>query len=289
MVQGNTQPEGREAPRIRAGGTLYVVGTPIGNLEDVTLRALRILREVDLIAAEDTRRARVLLKHYGITTSVTSYYDANERQKLGRILAALEEGDVALISEAGMPGISDPGYVLLRAAIERGIPVVPIPGPSAHTAALVVSGLPTDRFLFVGFLPRKRPEVALEPLAELPFTLVFYEAPHRLIHTLQAMLMVLGDRELALCRELTKVHEEVWRGHIAQALTWLEAHPPRGEYTLVVAGATENSSRWDESHVREALSEALSQGMSPSQAARYVAKLAKWPRQAVYALMLESS
>lgn len=289
MVQGNTQPEGRGAPRTRAGGTLYVVGTPIGNLEDVTLRALRILREVDLIAAEDTRRARVLLKHYGITTSVTSYYDANERQKLGRILAALEEGDVALISEAGMPGISDPGYVLLRAAIEQGIPVVPIPGPSAHTAALVVSGLPTDRFLFVGFLPRKRPGVALEPLAELPFTLIFYEAPHRLIHTLQAMLMVLGDRELALCRELTKVHEEVWRGHIAQALTWLEAHPPRGEYTLVVAGAAEGNLRWDESQVREALSEALSQGKSPSQAARYVAKLSGWPRQTVYALILESS
>lgn len=272
-----------------AWGTLYVVGTPIGNLEDVTLRALRVLREVTLIAAEDTRRAHILLNHYGITTPVTSYYDANERQKLEKILGALQNGDVALISEAGMPGISDPGHVLVRAAIEHGISVVPIPGPSAHTAALVVSGLPTDRFLFVGFLPRRRPEVALESLAKLPVTLVFYEAPHRLIRTLQAMLAVLGDRELALCRELTKVHEEVWRGHIAQALTWLEAHPPRGEYTLVVAGAAENSSRWDESHVREALSEALSQGMSPSQAARYVAKLAGWPRQAVYTLILESS
>jgi 16S rRNA (cytidine1402-2'-O)-methyltransferase len=263
---------------------LYVVGTPIGNLEDITLRALRVLREVRLIAAEDTRKAGVLLRHYEITTPVTSYFEANERTKLARILEALEHGDVALISEAGMPGISDPGYPLIRAAIERGVSVVPIPGPSAHTAALVVSGLPTDQFLFVGFLPRKRVKAMLAELASVGATLILYEAPHRLEQTLQALHEVLGNRPISLCRELTKLYEEVWRGDLVAAMDWAASHPPRGEYTLVVAGASPNEEAWDEVRVREALAEHMARGLSRSQAAREVASQAGWSRRRVYDL-----
>lgn len=269
-------------------GTLYVVGTPIGNLEDITLRALRVLKDVQLIAAEDTRKAGVLLSHYQIATPVTSFFEANERRKIATILSALEEGDVALISEAGMPGISDPGYPLIQAAIERGVPVVPIPGPSAHTAALVVSGLPTDRFLFVGFLPRKNPETTLERLASEEVTLIFYEAPHRLEQTLHALYETFGgDRAVALCREMTKLHEEVWRGDLAEALDYLKAHAPRGEYTLVVAGASPEETRWDEDQVRAALREHLARGLSKSQAAREVAALSGWRRRDVYELSIE--
>ena len=263
---------------------LYIVGTPIGNLEDITLRALRVLKEVSLIAAEDTRKAGVLLRHYQITTPVTSYFEANERAKLDRILDALGRGDVALISEAGMPGISDPGYPLIRAAIERDIAIVPIPGPSAHTAALVASGLPTDQFLFVGFLPRKHAESVLSDLAPITATLVFYEAPHRLQPTLQAMVERLGNRAIALCRELTKLHEEVWRGDLEGALAWVALHPPRGEYTLVVAGASGDGAVWDEVRVRTALLEQMTRGLSRSQAAREVAALAGWARRRVYDL-----
>lgn len=267
--------------------TLYVVGTPIGNLEDITLRAIRVLQEVQLIAAEDTRKAHVLLKTYDIQTPVTSYFEANERQKLGVILEALQEGDVALISEAGMPGISDPGYPLIQAAIEQNVTVVPIPGPSAHTAALVASGLPSDRFMFVGFLPRKRPEPELDELAAIPVTLIFYEAPHRLVATLQAMYAILGNRRIAVCRELTKLYEEIWRGTLEEAQTWLEDHEPRGEYTLVVEGASAEDLKWDEERVRAALEEYLARGLSRSQAAREVASQAGWPRRAVYDLPVE--
>lgn len=264
--------------------TLYVVGTPIGNLEDITLRALRVLKEAQLIAAEDTRKAGVLLQHYDIGTPVTSYFEANERQKLEEILSALEAGDVALISEAGMPGISDPGYPLIREAIARDIPVVPIPGPSAHTAALVVSGLPTDQFHFVGFLPRKGTDAALQELASLQATLILYEAPHRVVQTLQAMHRILGNRQIALCRELTKLYEEVWRGEIGAALEWLATAPPRGEFTLVVAGTSESSAVWSEARVREALADRMAEGLSRSQAARDVAAMSGWRRRDVYAL-----
>jgi 16S rRNA (cytidine1402-2'-O)-methyltransferase len=270
-------------------GTLYIVGTPIGNLEDITLRALRVLQEVQLIAAEDTRKAGVLLKHYQIATPVTSFFEANERRKITEILNVLEGGDVALISEAGMPGISDPGYPLIEAVIEAGFPLVPVPGPSAHTAALVVSGLPTDQFLFVGFLPRRRPVPVLERVVSVQATLVFYEAPHRLGQTLSMMLAVLGNRPLALCREMTKLYEEVWRGDLEGALQWIKDHPPRGEYTLVVAGASAEEARWSEEQVRAALVDHLAQGMSRSQAAREVAALSGWHRRRVYELQVESS
>lgn len=268
-------------------GSLYIVGGPIGNLEDITLRALRVLREVRLIAAEDTRKARILLDKYDIHTPVTSFFAGNEQQKLAAVLAALAEGDVALISEAGMPGISDPGYPLICAAVAQAIPVIPVPGPSAHTAALVVAGLPTDRFLFLGFLPRKAAERAalLRDVAALKATLVCYEAPHRLAATLETLHATLGDREIALCRELTKVFEEVWRGSLAEARQHVAETPPRGEYTLVIAGAAEAARRWDEAAVRAALAEKAADGLSRSQAAREVAALSGWRRRDVYDLV----
>jgi 16S rRNA (cytidine1402-2'-O)-methyltransferase len=266
-------------------GTLYVVGTPIGNLEDITLRAIRVLGEVSLIAAEDTRKARILLDRYEIKTGLTSFFEGNEREKTAEILGALSRGDVALISEAGMPTISDPGYPLVEAAVAEGLPVVPIPGPSAHTTALVVSGLPTDRFLFLGFLPRKSSEqrTAFEEVAGLRATLIFYESPRRVERTLRRALEVLGNRPVALCRELTKLYEEVWRGDLEGALLHLEEKPPRGEYTVVVGGAEEEGV-WDEARVRQALTERMAGGLSHSQAAREVAALSGWPRSDVYDL-----
>lgn len=265
--------------------TLFIVGTPIGNLEDITLRALRVLREVRLVAAEDTRKARVLFDKYQITTPVTSYFEGNERKKADAILAALQEGDVALISEAGMPGISDPGYPLICAALAQGVTVAPVPGPSAHTAALVASGLPSDQFLFLGFLPRGQRDrlAALEDVAFLKATLIAYEAPHRLPATLSALREVLGNRPVALCREMTKHYEEVWRGDLDGALEHTSAIPPRGEYTLVIGGASDVEV-WDEARVRAALAERLSQGVSRSQAAREIAAVSGWKRRSVYAL-----
>lgn len=217
-------------------GTLYVVATPIGNLEDITLRALRVLREVDLIAAEDTRKTLRLLSHYDIRKPLESYHRHTEREKLERILTALQTRDVALVSEAGMPGISDPGQRLIAAAIERGIPVVPVPGPSALLTALVVSSLPTDRFLYIGFLPRVKSDrrKLLESVAGLPYTIVAFEAPHRLLATLSDMEEILGDRFMAAARELTKLYEEVVRGPISEVRSHFVDQPPRGEFTLVI-------------------------------------------------------
>ncbi|MBN1260478.1 MAG: 16S rRNA (cytidine(1402)-2'-O)-methyltransferase [Anaerolineae bacterium] len=267
-------------------GALYIVGTPIGNLEDITYRAVRILREVDLIAAEDTRKARILLDHYQIQTPATSFFEGNEQRKVGVILQALDTGDVALISEAGMPGISDPGYSLVVAAVAAGVPIVPVPGPSAHTAALVASGLPNDRFLFLGFLPRKAADqqAALAPIAALPATLILYESPQRVVKTLETVLDVLGNRPIALCRELTKLYEEIWRGTLTEALAHLEAQPPRGEFTIVIGGAEPAAERWAEARVRAALAEHREQGLSRSQAAREVAALSGWHKRDIYDL-----
>lgn len=215
---------------------LYVVATPIGNLEDVTLRAIRVLKEVNLIAAEDTRKTKRLLDHYGVQTPMTSYYEHNKMTKMGYLLRFLETDDLALVSEAGMPGISDPGYELIVAAAKQGTRVVPIPGPSAIVAAVAVSGLPTDQFTYLGFLPRKKSErVHLLGLVSLePRTLVAYEAPHRLTDALKDLLDVLGDRRIAVVRELTKLHEEVFRGTISEAIEHFQQ--PRGEFTIVVEG-----------------------------------------------------
>jgi 16S rRNA (cytidine1402-2'-O)-methyltransferase len=215
---------------------LYVVATPIGNLEDISLRALRLLKQVELIAAEDTRTTRRLLNNYDIKTPLTSYHEHNKRAKLGYILDCLKEKDVALVSEAGMPGLSDPGYELIAAAIEHGIPVVPVPGASAVITALVVSGLPANQFLYLGFLPRRQGarRRLFKSVAGEPWTLVAFEAPHRIRETLNDALEVFGDRKAAVCRELTKVYEEVFRGSLSQAINHFAQ--PRGEFTLVIEG-----------------------------------------------------
>jgi 16S rRNA (cytidine1402-2'-O)-methyltransferase len=226
--------------KLRTMPILYIVATPIGNLEDVSLRALRTLRAVKLIAAEDTRKTRRLLTAYDIKTPMTSYHEHNKWTKLEYILGCLEKGDVALVSEAGTPGISDPGHELIVAATERGIPVVPIPGPSVVITALAVSGLPTARFTYLGFLPRQAGSRRrlLEKIADETGTIITLEAPHRLPATLKDLRLTLGDRRMAVCRELTKMHEEVFRGRISQAIERFTE--PRGEFTLVIEGkATE--------------------------------------------------
>lgn len=219
--------------------TLYVVATPIGNLEDITLRALRCLREVKLIIAEDTRKTKRLLSTYGIKTPLTSYHQHSRPTKLDYLLRRLEEGDAALVSEAGTPGIADPGYELIVAASERGVAVVPIPGPSVVITALVISGLPTDRFSYLGFLPHRVGERRrrLRSVADEMGTVVALESPHRLLTSLKDIQLVLGDRRIAVGRELTKIHEEVFRGRVSQAIAHFTE--PRGEFVLVIEGKSE--------------------------------------------------
>lgn len=222
-------------------GTLYVVATPIGNLEDLSPRALRILGEVDRIAAEDTRRTGQLLARHGLKKPLTSYYDAVEARKAPGLVAELLEGrSLALVSDAGTPLVSDPGYRLVRAAIEAGVPVVPVPGPTAAMALLSVSGLPTDRFVFEGFLPAKsgRRRRRIEELREEPRTIVFYESPYHVERTLAELEEILGDREAVLGRELTKAFEEILRGRLSEIRAAVAGKPTRGEYTLALAGAT---------------------------------------------------
>jgi len=215
---------------------LYVVATPIGNLEDITLRALRVLGEVQLIAAEDTRTARKLLNRYEIKTRLTSYFEHNKRMKMPVLLGMLEEQDIALISEAGTPGISDPGYELIKGAIEKGLQVVALPGPSAVTTAVAASGLPADQFIYLGFLPRKKGEKRrlLESVSTEPRTIICFESPYRVVDSLEAMLEKLGERNVAVCRELTKLHEEIFRGTLSEAVKHFQK--PRGEFTIVIQG-----------------------------------------------------
>lgn len=266
-------------------GTLYIVPTPIGNLDDITLRAVKVLRDVSLIAAEDTRRAAILLAHFDLHTPVTSYFEHNKLSKLDHLLSALEQGDIALISEAGTPGLSDPGYELIRSAIERGHLIVPLPGATAAIPALVASGLPTDSFVFVGFLSRKAGDRtrALEALKSDRRTLIFYEAPHRMRAALEDMLAVFGNRSICVARELTKVHEEIWRGSIGEAIQRFGTEA-LGEFVLVMAGAPE-AERWDDDRVQAALQAEMEHGASASQAARRVAEASGWNKRAVYALL----
>jgi len=272
-------------------GTLFVCATPIGNLEDITLRALRVLREADVIAAEDTRTTQKLLNHYDIRTSCISYHKHNEKTRSDLLLDQLFEGkNVALVSDAGTPGISDPGQIVIDAAVEAGINVVSVPGPSAVVAALVVSGLPAERFAFEGFLPRnkKQRKDHLSDLASDPRTLVFYEAPHRLEETLEDLLDVLGNRRVSLVRELTKKFEEILRGNLADMVRQLkEGQEARGEYVLVVEGCTASESReksdgWKYLSLQEHVESIIAEGRSKKEAVKEAAELRKLPRREVY-------
>ncbi len=267
--------------------TLYLVATPIGNLEDITLRALRILKEVSLVAAEDTRSARVLFAKYGITTRLTRYDEQGQQARTGPILAALEQGDVALVTDAGMPSVSDPGFGLVRAALERGVRVEVIPGASATLTALAVSGLPTDQFTYLGFLPRKAGErrKLLEQFGAEPRTLILFEAPHRVLATLQDIQTVLGERPVAVCRELTKLHEEVFRGTAVEALAHFTN--PRGEFTLVLGGATEAKEAGSATDAAQLLRDLRAQGLTAKQALAVALPRTGLPRRELYKLWLE--
>ena len=267
--------------------TLYIVATPIGNLEDMTFRAVRILKEVALIASEDTRTTRCLLSRYEIKTPLTSYFEHNKKAKLDYLLSKLDEGDLALVSEAGMPGISDPGYELVVAAQQRGILVVPIPGASAFISALAVSGLPTDACHYLGFLPRKAGDrkKQLESVAAERVTLAAYEAPHRLIEALHDILSVLGNRRLAVCRELTKMHEEVFRGTVEEALDHFTE--PRGEITLVIEGCMSGAAQPETGEVSARLKKMKQSGATAREAVAQVASETGISRRELYRLWLE--
>jgi 16S rRNA (cytidine1402-2'-O)-methyltransferase len=289
-------------------GTLYLVATPIGNLEDISLRALRILGEVSLIAAEDTRHSRKLLDHFHITTPTVSYHEHSLRARRDWLVEALAVGDIALISDAGTPAISDPGQDLVKAAIQAGHTVVPVPGPSAAISALIASGLPTDRFTFIGFLPRRSKErrALLTEVGTLPYTLIFFEAPHRLIACLDDLLVVLGDRQVAVAHELTKLHEDMARGSLVEVRgRWsgAGAAAPRGEYVIVVAGLSKDdiqrpatlpdglesgqASAGGIAAARELLPRLLASGYGTRAAATECAKATGISRRSAYQLALE--
>jgi 16S rRNA (cytidine1402-2'-O)-methyltransferase len=273
-------------------GTLFLVATPIGNLEDMSPRAVRMLREARLIAAEDTRHTRQLLTHFDIHTPLTSYYEHNKLSKLDAILAALSQGDVALVSDAGTPAINDPGYELVKAALEAQHTVSPIPGPSAPIAALAASGLPTDSFLYLGYLPRKTSErkALFAQVGELPHTLVFLESPHRVLESLTDMALFLGDRPMAAARELTKIYEQVVRGSISSVRAHFEKNEPRGEFVLVIGGQTRAGSEepWTEPEVVSAIQDALLAGRPAKEIAAELAQKSGWARRTIYKMALEN-
>lgn len=271
--------------------SLYVVGTPIGNMEDMSARGLRVLRDVAVIATEDTRTTRKLLTHNDIHTRLLSFQEHNSAARIPQLLGILEEGDVALVTEAGTPGVSDPGASLVAAAGEQGIQVVSIPGPSSVTAAVSISGFPGERFNFIGFLPRRKGDRKrlFESLnAELQ-TIVALESPHRVIASLADMLEVWGERRIAVCRELTKVHEEVFRGTLQAALDYFQE--PRGEFTMVIECATSKPPADTEAtriSAKEELLRLKSEGLGAKEAVAQVVKATGMPRKVVYALWLEN-
>ncbi|MEM8859820.1 MAG: 16S rRNA (cytidine(1402)-2'-O)-methyltransferase [Chloroflexota bacterium] len=267
---------------------LYLVATPIGNLEDMSFRAVRILQEVDLIAAEDTRHSGKLLKHFDISTPLVSFHDHSDDSKIQQLVGRMATDDIALISDAGTPGLSDPGYRLVRAAIEAEIPITPIPGPAAAIAGLVTSGLPTDQFLFMGFLPRQvgKRQKALEEVKRLTCTLITYESPHRLPTLLNDVLTILGNRPVVVCREISKMYEEFWRGSAQEAADHFTQDNVRGEVTIVIGGAREEETEWNDETLLEALSQALDSGMSKKDAAAHVAAMSGQKKRHVYQLSL---
>jgi 16S rRNA (cytidine1402-2'-O)-methyltransferase len=271
-------------------GTLYLVATPIGNLEDMTFRAVRILKEADVIACEDTRQTRKLLNHYGIDRPTISYHEHNEAARAEELVTRLREGaGIALVSDAGMPLVSDPGYRVVKAAVENGIPVQPVPGASAVVAALAASGLPTDAFHFAGFLPPKHGQrrKTLESLATEQATLVFYEAPHRIVETLHAVEEALGPRPVVVARELTKIHEEFLRGTAAEVAEALAARDAvKGEITLLVGRPAAPPP--DDTPIDEAVAACERTGMSRMDAIKTVAKRRGLAKREVYRLVQES-
>jgi len=280
-----------------ASGTLYLVATPIGNLEDMTFRAIRILKEVNLIAAEDTRQSRKLLTHFEIATRIVSYHEHNKQASGPELVRLLLEGQsIALVSDAGLPAISDPGYDLVRMAVEQGAPVVPIPGANAALSALIASGLPTERFAFVGFLPREKKDQTkvLEGLQHVQDTLLFYESPHRVDKTLARMAEVWGpERRVCLARELTKRYEEFLRGTIAECLEYLAHHPPQGEYCVIVEGASAESAKeaadgwWEAMSLSEHVEHYEGQGSDRKEAMKQVASDRGVSKRDVYNALLE--
>ena len=268
-------------------GTLYIVATPIGNLEDITLRALRILKTVDLIAAEDTRHTRKLLTHYDIATPLTSYHDHSESTKAPALVETLLAGkNMALVSDAGTPCISDPGYRLVKSAAEVDIPIVPIPGPSMLTALMSVGGLPTDRFAFEGFLPAKQAQRqrALRELCHEERPLIFYESPHRLLRTLADLEQIFGDRRVVVGRELTKQFEEILRGPVSVVLSAFHNRPVKGEVALVVEGWDGKEEGAPQQSAAELMQQLLADGVSLKEAARAVSEACQLPKRDVYAL-----
>lgn len=275
----------------KTGGVLYLCATPIGNLEDITLRALKVLREVDLVAAEDTRHTRKLFSHYGIHTALTSYHEHNRQAKGGYLIEQLTGGrNVALVSDAGTPGISDPGEELVKAALENGIEVTPLPGPSALLAALTVSGLPLARFVFEGFLPTKHKERCkrLAELAKEPRTIVLYESPHRLLKTLGELVAFWGRRQACIARELTKMHEDVRRGTLAQLQEQFQSQSLKGEFVLVIEGCSRKCEQEQLIDRDSALSPEefvhilKEEGVPPSKAVKIVSRLRNIPRRELY-------
>jgi len=277
-------------------GILYICGTPIGNLEDITLRVIKILKEVEFIAAEDTRHTKKLLDRYQINTKVTSYYEYNKFKKAPYLVEILKNGqDIALVSDAGMPGISDPGYVLINLALKNNIKLIPVPGVSALITALVVSGLPTDKFVFEGFLPRKIKERKkyFRSIENEERTIIFYEAPHRLKKTLKDMLEILGDRKIVIARELTKKYEEIIRGNLIQVLSEINEKEIKGEITLIVQGGFENKGNdsidylMKEGIIEEYLNKLKIQGYSNKEIIKISQEKFSIPKNTIYKKLLE--
>ncbi|MGD1715323.1 16S rRNA (cytidine(1402)-2'-O)-methyltransferase [Dapis sp. BLCC M172] len=272
-------------------GTLYIVGTPIGNLEDITFRAIKTLQKVDLIAAEDTRHTGKLLQHFQIQTPQLSYHQHNEQSRIPELIEKLSQGKtIALVTDAGMPGISDPGYELVKACVEANISVVPIPGVTASITALSACGLPTNKFIFIGFLPTKIKlrEEQLEKLSNSLETIVLYESPYKLLQTLEDLEKVLGkDRKIVLARELTKLHEEFWRGTVGEAIIHYQNNQPKGEFTIVIAGAQPELPVLSEDTIKQELQELFAQGISRSQASRQLAQKINLSRSKIYQIALK--
>lgn len=279
-------------------GKLFVVPTPIGNLKDVTLRALEVLEDVDLVAAEDTRQSLKLLNHFNIKKSLISYHKFNENEKSENIIDILKEGkNIALVSDAGTPGISDPGSVIIKKCIEEGIDFEVLTGATAVTTALVYSGLDTTKFLFRGFLPRENKEriPIIEDLKNREETIIFYESPHRLLKTLEFLYENLGDRQIAICRELTKLYEEIVRRSLSEAIEYYKEKEPRGEYVLVVQGKSEEEKRkeeeevWQELTIEEHIKKYIDEGINKKDAVKKVAKDRNMAKSEVYKYSLNLS